>query len=111
MTIPAGVSRLDLNDAPIPLHLEDSRRVKASTIVVATRPANGASRCRSCRASRGAASGIGLRLEARLCRDEEIVLVGGGNSAGQAAEFLRNFAKKSGCWCVGRVSNKVCRAT
>src|ERR1700682_522648 len=30
----------------------------------------------------------------RLCRDEEIVLVGGGNSAGQAAVFLRNFAAK-----------------
>jgi thioredoxin reductase (NADPH) len=28
-----------------------------------------------------------------LCRDEEIVLVGGGNSAGQAAVFLRSFAK------------------
>jgi thioredoxin reductase (NADPH) len=27
-------------------------------------------------------------LEARLCRDEEIVIVGGGNSAGQAAVFL-----------------------
>jgi thioredoxin reductase (NADPH) len=33
-------------------------------------------------------------IEARLCRDEEIVLVGGGNSAGQAAVFLRSFAKK-----------------
>jgi thioredoxin reductase (NADPH) len=36
MMIPAGVSRLDLNDSPITLHLEDSRRVKASTVVVAT---------------------------------------------------------------------------
>ncbi len=33
-------------------------------------------------------------IEARLCRDEEIVLVGGGNSAGQAAVFLRTFAAK-----------------
>ena len=33
-------------------------------------------------------------IEARLCRDEEIVLVGGGNSAGQAAVFLRSFAEK-----------------
>jgi thioredoxin reductase (NADPH) len=33
-------------------------------------------------------------IEARLCRNEEIVLVGGGNSAGQAAVFLRNFAEK-----------------
>jgi thioredoxin reductase (NADPH) len=33
-------------------------------------------------------------IEARLCRNEEIVLVGGGNSAGQAAVFLRSFARK-----------------
>jgi thioredoxin reductase (NADPH) len=33
-------------------------------------------------------------IEARLCRNEEIVLVGGGNSAGQAAVFLRRFAAK-----------------
>jgi thioredoxin reductase (NADPH) len=33
-------------------------------------------------------------IEARLCRNEEIVLVGGGNSAGQAAVFLRDFAAK-----------------
>src|SRR5258706_4688203 len=33
-------------------------------------------------------------MEARLWRNEEIVLVGGGNSAGQAAVFLRNFAAK-----------------
>jgi thioredoxin reductase (NADPH) len=33
-------------------------------------------------------------IEARLCRGEEIALVGGGNSAGQAAVFLRDFAAK-----------------
>jgi thioredoxin reductase (NADPH) len=33
-------------------------------------------------------------IEARLCVHEEIVLVGGGNSAGQAAVFLRDYAAK-----------------
>ena len=33
-------------------------------------------------------------IEARMCRREEIVLVGGGNSAGQAAVFLSGFAAK-----------------
>ena len=33
-------------------------------------------------------------IEARMCRDEEVVLVGGGNSAGQAAVFLSGFAAK-----------------
>jgi thioredoxin reductase (NADPH) len=36
MMIPAAVSRLDLNDSPITLHLEDGRCVKAWTVVVAT---------------------------------------------------------------------------
>src|SRR3977135_2516439 len=33
-------------------------------------------------------------IEARLCRDEEIVLVGGGNSGGPAPAFLRTFSEK-----------------
>ena len=33
-------------------------------------------------------------LEARLCKDQEVVLVGGGNSAGQAIVFLAGHAAK-----------------
>jgi thioredoxin reductase (NADPH) len=33
-------------------------------------------------------------LEANLCRDDPIVIVGGGNSAGQAAVFLSNHASR-----------------
>ncbi|MEA2898035.1 MAG: thioredoxin reductase [Bradyrhizobium sp.] len=33
-------------------------------------------------------------IEARLCTEQEIVLVGGGNSAGQAAVFLAGHARK-----------------
>jgi thioredoxin reductase (NADPH) len=33
-------------------------------------------------------------IEARLCAEQEIVLVGGGNSAGQAAVFLSGHARK-----------------
>jgi thioredoxin reductase (NADPH) len=33
-------------------------------------------------------------LEAQLCRDEEIAIVGGGNSAGQAAVYLAETAKR-----------------
>jgi len=32
-------------------------------------------------------------VEAQLCKNEEIVIVGGGNSAGQAATYLSGFAK------------------
>src|SRR3954466_5305177 len=33
-------------------------------------------------------------IEARLCKDQDVVLVGGGNSAGQAAVFLSSHARK-----------------
>jgi len=33
-------------------------------------------------------------VEARLCRDEEVALLGGGNSAGQGAVFLSSHARQ-----------------
>src|ERR1700732_53776 len=95
MVIPAEVVRPDLTQAPLALPLDDGRRVKAQTVVVAT----GARYRRLNIPNLSDFEGRGVwywasPIEARLCRDEEIVLVGGGNSAGQAAVFLRNFAKK-----------------
>jgi thioredoxin reductase (NADPH) len=93
--IPSEVVRLDPMETSLGLHLSDGRRVKASTVVVAT----GARYRRLNVPNLGDFEGRGVwywasPIEARLCRDEEIVLVGGGNSAGQAAVFLRSFAKK-----------------
>ena len=95
MVIPAEVVRPDLTEAPLALRLDGGRRVKAQTVVVAT----GARYRRLNIPNLSDFEGRGVwywasPIEARLCRDEEIVLVGGGNSAGQAAVFLRNFAKK-----------------
>jgi thioredoxin reductase (NADPH) len=93
--IPIEVVRLDLTETPLALRLDDGRRVKASTVVVAT----GARYRRLDVPNLSDFEGRGVwywasPIEARLCRDEEIILVGGGNSAGQAAVFLRNFAAK-----------------
>ena len=95
MVIPAEAIRPDLTEVPLALRLDDGRRVKAQTVVVAT----GARYRRLNIPNLTDFEGRGIwywasPIEARLCRDEEIVLVGGGNSAGQAAVFLRNFAKK-----------------
>jgi len=95
MMIPTEVARLDLSETQPSLHLDDGRRVKATTVVVAT----GARYRRLNVPNLGDFEGRGVwywasPIEARLCRNEEIVLVGGGNSAGQAAVFLRNFAAK-----------------
>jgi thioredoxin reductase (NADPH) len=95
MVIPSEVVRLDLTETPVALHLDDGRRLTASAVVVAT----GACYRRLNVPNVGDFEGRGLwywasPIEARLCRDEEIVLIGGGNSAGQAAVFLRKFAAK-----------------
>jgi thioredoxin reductase (NADPH) len=93
--IPTEVVRLDLTENPVALQLDDGGRVKASTVVVAT----GARYRRLNVPNLEDFEGRGVwywasPIEARLCRNEEIVLVGGGNSAGQAAVFLRSFAAK-----------------
>jgi thioredoxin reductase (NADPH) len=95
MLIPTEVVRLDLTENPVALQLDDGGRVKASTVVVAT----GARYRRLNVPNLEDFEGRGVwywasPIEARLCRNEEIVLVGGGNSAGQAAVFLRSFAAK-----------------
>jgi thioredoxin reductase (NADPH) len=93
--IPSEVVRFDPTETPLGLHLDDGQRVKASTVVVAT----GARYRRLDVPNLSDFEGRGVwywasPIEARLCRDEEIVLVGAGNSAGQAAVFLRSFAAK-----------------
>ncbi len=95
MAIPSEVTRLDLAETPKMLHLRDNRHVEASMVVIAT----GARYRRLDVPNFEDFEGRGIwywasPIEARLCRNEEIVLVGGGNSAGQAAVFLRSFAAK-----------------
>ena len=95
MVIPAEVVRLETNEAPLGLELSDGRRVNARAAVVAS----GARYRKLDVPDIEKFEGRGVwywasPVEARLCRREEIVLVGGGNSAGQAAVYLRDFAAK-----------------
>ena len=76
------------------LHLADARRVRARAVVVAT----GARYRRPEVPNLTQFEGRGVSywaspVEARLCRDEEVALLGGGNSAGQAAVFLSSYAR------------------
>jgi thioredoxin reductase (NADPH) len=96
-----GVRRLDCTSertGPDPVHildLSDGRRVRARAVVVAT----GARYRRPEIPNLADFEGRGISywaspMEARLCRDEEVVLLGGGNSAGQAAVFLSSQARR-----------------
>jgi thioredoxin reductase (NADPH) len=97
MMIPSLVKTLDCARAhgALALELEGEERVEARTVVVAS----GARYRRPGLADLARFEGRGIwywasQIEARLCAGEEIILVGGGNSAGQAAVFLSAHAAK-----------------
>jgi thioredoxin reductase (NADPH) len=95
VVIPTEIVGLDCSQTPLALRLGDGRSVKARTIVAAS----GARYRRPSIPHLSEFEGRGVwfwasPIEARMCRSEEVVLVGGGNSAGQAAVYLSGFASK-----------------
>ena len=97
MLIPMTVKTLDCTRAggqPLALQTEDGERICARTVVVAS----GARYRRPAIGDLAEFEGRGVwywasPVEAQLARGQEVVLVGGGNSAGQAAVFLAGYAK------------------
>ena len=95
IAIPSEAASLDCETTPLSLNMADGSRVHARAIVVAS----GARYRRPDIPHLKDFEGRGVwywasPIEARLCRSEEVVLVGGGNSAGQAAVYLSGFAAK-----------------
>ncbi len=92
--VPAQVESLECVPGAVPaLRLADGRQLRARSVVVAS----GARYNRPDARDLPAFEGRGVwywasPIEARLCRGEQVVLVGGGNSAGQAAVFLAGYA-------------------
>ena len=81
-------------DPVLIVELADGRRIRARAVVVAT----GARYRRPEIPDLAQFEGRGVSywaspVEARLCRDEDVALLGGGNSAGQAAVFLSRHAR------------------
>src|ERR1700733_6300158 len=97
MMIPVTVKSLDCSrdDGMFGLKLEDGDVLRARSIVVAS----GARYRRPEIKNLADFEGRGVwywasPIEARLCAEQEVALVGGGNSAGQAAVFLSDHARK-----------------
>ena len=95
--IPVEVKSLDCSraDGAFGLVLDSGDVVRARSVVIAS----GARYRRPEIASLADFEGRGVwywasPIEARLCTEQEVVLVGGGNSAGQAAVFLSGHARK-----------------
>ena len=98
MLIPVSVQSLDCSAPMAPFALAtDCGQIDAGADPSWSRAvrATAGPRSQISRHSRAAASGTGPRRSRRkLCADQEVVLVGGGNSAGQAAVFLSGHARK-----------------
>ncbi|WP_426054749.1 FAD-dependent oxidoreductase [Janthinobacterium sp. PSPC2-1] len=90
---PASAANLLCDSWPLRVKLCDGTQVRARTVVLSC----GARYRRPSLANLKTYEGRGVYywaspIEAKLCKQEEIILVGGGNSAGQAAVFLSGHA-------------------
>ena len=94
LALSRAVVGLDCDGTPYSLELDDGERIRARAIVVAT----GARYRKLDLAGHERFEGAGIyyaatAMEASLCAGEEVLVVGGGNSAGQAAVFLAGSVK------------------
>jgi thioredoxin reductase (NADPH) len=85
--------RIECDERPYKVHLDGGEIVRSRAIVVAS----GARYRKLALSTLARFEGVGVyysatHLEGQLCLGEEIVIVGGGNSAGQAAVFLSQLA-------------------
>jgi len=91
----AKATRLICDRKPYIVELENGTRISTRTIVIATGaqyrklPLENLSRFEGAGVYYGATF-----VEAQLCGGEEVIVVGGGNSAGQAAVFLAQTTKR-----------------
>jgi thioredoxin reductase (NADPH) len=95
IVVARSAERLDCDKHPYRIVLDDGHSLSARTIVIAS----GAQYNRLAVPNLAQYEGAGIYygatyIEAQLCGGEEVIVVGGGNSAGQAAVFLSQTARK-----------------
>jgi thioredoxin reductase (NADPH) len=93
--IAKDAKRLACDRRPYAIEMDNGPRVPTRTVVIAT----GAQYRRLPLENLSQFEGAGVyygatHLEAQLCDGEEVIVVGGGNSAGQAAVFLAQTARR-----------------
>jgi thioredoxin reductase (NADPH) len=91
----AKATRLICDRKPYVVELESGARISTRTAVIATGAEYRKIPCQNL----SRFEGVGVYhaatfVEAQLCGGEEVIVVGGGNSAGQAAVFLAQTAKR-----------------
>jgi len=102
ITVPRRATALERRDNTYAVRLDEGSVLLGRSIVIAT----GARYRRLSLRGQEAFEGVGIyyaatELEARRCRKREVVVVGGGNSSGQAAMFLSQYASCVHLLCRG----------
>jgi len=95
LLVARGATRLVCDRKPYALELGDGASVPARAVIIAT----GAEYRRPAVPRLSQFEGVGVYygatfMEAQLCAGEEVIVIGGGNSAGQAAVFLAQTARR-----------------
>jgi len=95
MVITKGAKQLTCNRKPYAILIDDGLRVSARTIIIATGAAYRKPPLENLSQFEGTSvHDAATLMEGQLGRGEEGVVVGGGNSAGQAAVFLAQASKR-----------------
>ena len=91
----AKATQLICDRKPYAVEIENGSRIPARSIMIATGAAYRRPPCKNLLRFEGAGVYYGATfVEAQLCGGEEVIVVGGGNSAGQAAVFLAETTKR-----------------
>jgi thioredoxin reductase (NADPH) len=95
MIIANSAQALSCVRRPYAIQIDNGQAVPARTVIVATGAAYRKLSVNDLTRFEGAGVYYGATaIEAQLCREEEVIVVGGGNSAGQAAVFLALASKR-----------------
>jgi len=95
MMIARTVTAVDCDRQPYEVTLDDGNKLHARSIVISTGAAYNKPKISNLTKFEG--QGVyydATYMEAQLCGGEEVIVIGGGNSAGQAAVFLSQTASK-----------------
>ena len=95
IAIARSAARLNCQSRPYVVELADGELVKSRTVVIAS----GVQYRKPESTGLQRFEGVGVyyaatRMEAQLCQGEEVIVIGGGNSAGQAAVFLASRVRR-----------------
>ena len=95
MMIARNVVRLDCAKRPYKVVLDDGRALMARAVIIATGAQYNKPRIPNLQQFEGRGVYYGATfMESQLCEQEDVAVVGGGNSAGQAAVFLSQTSRK-----------------